>query len=132
MERWIIAVFAILGAFFTCAFGGAVIAELVGFWELPPTGFSAAFVVVSLAYIAVPSGKSVTTIFVFLLGGVLAWVFLEPSYYPGTYPDRAYQKTHLPFIASMIGGVIPLAIVLLPTEGFRTRPNPALNQKQKG
>lgn len=117
MQRWVLAAFAVFGAFIACSFGGAVVASLVGLWDLPVAGFFAAFAVVAVTYLAAPArGRELAGV-VFLAGCAAAWWLLEPSFYPESYASRAYQPTHLPFLASLAGGAVALAVCVFPFRG---------------
>jgi hypothetical protein len=110
------ATFAIFGAFIACGFGGAGVSHLLGLWDLPIAGFFAAFAAVSMTYLSVPSKNSIFAAIAFLLGCILAWVILEPSSYPESYPSKAYQPTHLPLIATVTGSIVALGIFLFPDQ----------------
>jgi hypothetical protein len=110
MSQWIISLFSIVGAFFLSGIGGAFIADAFNFWTLPISGFCAAFAVISVAYFAVPKLTSLILTGLFIAGSALAWLMLEPSYYPEHYSELAYQSTHIPFIATISGGAIALVI----------------------
>jgi len=114
MIKWATFVFAVIGAFFLCGIGGAVTAEWLGLWVLPVAGFCAAFGVVSLAFVSAPAKRSEVAITVFVAGALLAWFLIEPSWYPEIYEEKAYQSTHFPFLVTILGGVVALAIALLP------------------
>ena len=45
-------------------------------------------------------------------GALLAWLVLEPSFYPDMerYGALAYQPTHLPVIATYSGGIVGLLV----------------------
>jgi hypothetical protein len=109
--QWIIALLAIAGAFFIAGIGGSTASNILGYWDLPVAGFCAAIAVVLTTYFAVPSRKFVLAICAFLAGALVAWRFLEPSWYPENFGKLAYQDTHLPLIATYAGGAIGLVIV---------------------
>jgi hypothetical protein len=92
-----------------CGIGGAVIANVAGFWGLPTAGFCAAFSVVSVAYVSAPKFNNQVAIGVFVLGAIVAWFLLVPSYYPGNYD----KSSHAPILATILGGVIALFITTL-------------------
>ncbi|GLQ30909.1 hypothetical protein [Litoribrevibacter albus] len=114
MERWFTAFFATLGGFFFCGLGGSLIADLSGFWHLPVAGFFAAFGTVTLAYFSVPNYKDKIAYGILLVGSMLAWLLLEPSNYPSSYEDKAYQPTHIPFLVTVIGGIVALVLCVFP------------------
>ncbi len=114
MSQWVISAFAISGAFFLCGFGGALIADLTGLWDKPLAGFFAAFGVVSIAYLSAPSKNREFSLLVFIVGCLCAWFLVGSSWYPESYPSKAYQPTHLPFIVTVLGGLVSLAICLFP------------------
>jgi len=113
LKQWTLSIFAVLGAFFVAGIAGSLATDLLGFWPLPGAGFSAALAVVVTTYFAVPSRRILFSWGVFVVGAIAAWVLLEPSFYPETrrYGALAYQATHLPVIATYVGGVIGLALV---------------------
>lgn len=104
MSKWALCIFAVAGGFFTCGFGGAFIASYFGLWDLPIAGFCAAFAVVSLAYASAPTHNNIAAIVSFAVGAVLAWYFLESSFYPESYQELAYQQTYVPLFSTLVGG----------------------------
>lgn len=93
---------------------GAVATDLAGFWHLPGAGFSAAFAVVVVAYLSAPSHKLHAATAFLLVGAAIAWLLLEPSFYPKSYGDHgAYVRTHLPVIATYVGGLFGLLAAAL-------------------
>lgn len=113
MTKWVTFIFAVIGAFVACGVGGIVIAWILGSWEIPIAGFCAAFGTVAIAFVSAPSHRTLATFAVFFVGAVLAWFMVEPSWYPQAYADNAYQPTHMPFIVTVSGGLVSLAIALL-------------------
>jgi hypothetical protein len=113
LKQWILTVLAVLGAFFVAGIAGSFATDMFGFWHLPGAGFFAALAVVVTTYIAAPSHKFLVTCSAFAVGAIAAWILLEPSSYPETerYEALAYQSTHLPVIATYIGGIVGLAVV---------------------
>ena len=109
-QSWLIAAFAVIGAFALCGLGGAVIAEAFGIWSTPVAGFTAAFAVVAVAYLATPNFQRQSTILVFAVGCLAAWGLLGDLVYPGTY-----ETTPLPFLITVAGGVIALIICVTPS-----------------
>lgn len=114
MRKWSIAVFAVIGAFFSFGIFGAGVASLLGVWETPVAGFFAAFGVVVVTYISVPSRSRISAATVFLVGCAVAWTVLEPSSYPELYERKAYQPTHLPLVITLLGGVTAFGVCVLP------------------
>lgn len=110
-RQWILAVLAVAGAFFLAGIGGSAATDMLGYWHLPGAGFCAALAVVLTTYFAAPSHKLVLAGCAFLAGALVAWRFLEPSWYPENYEKLAYKDTHLPLIATYVGGVIGLVVV---------------------
>lgn len=109
--RWGLAFLAVLGGFFAAGVLGALATEFAGFWHLPGAGFSAAFAVVVVAYLAAPSHKRLASTVALVLGAAVAWVLLEPSFYPESYGERgAYEPTHLPVIATYAGALLGLLV----------------------
>jgi hypothetical protein len=105
--KWALAILAVLGGFLLAGISGKVLTELAGFWGLPGAGFSAAFAVVLVTYLAAPSHKLLSSAIALILGAVAAWLVLEPSFYPESYGEQgAYQPTHLPIIATYVGGIL--------------------------
>ena len=117
--KWLVAGLTVLGGFLVAGVAGAFAASLLGFWHLPGAGFSAAAMVVLIAYLMAPKHKLLAACAVLAVGAIAAWVILEPSWLPESYGDRgAYQPTHLPIIATYIGALIGLAIVLVLRRGL--------------
>lgn len=109
--KWTLALLAVLGGFIVAGTLGSIATDLAGFWHLPGAGFSAAFAVVVVAYIAAPSHKLLCATVALLLGAIAARLVLEPSWYPESYGERgAYQPTHLPIIATYAGGLLGLIV----------------------
>lgn len=111
--QWSLAVLAVIGAFLVAGVSGALATEMLGFWHLPGAGFLAALAVVVTAYLAAPRRRTLFSCAAFLIGAIAAWILLEPSSYPDSqrYGELAYQPTHLPVVATCIGGIIGLAII---------------------
>jgi hypothetical protein len=109
--KWTLAVLAVIGGFLVAGIAGGLMAEILGFWDLPGAGFCAAFAVVVVAYLAAPSHKFSFAIAALAVGAVAAWLILIPSYYPESYGDRgAYQPTSLPIILTYAGGIVGLVV----------------------
>jgi len=119
--KWILAIFAVLGGWLSGGIAGIIAAGLAGFWDRPIGGFGAAFVTVVVAYLAAPNHKLLSASVVLVLGAVLAWLALEPSFYPKSYRGSAYERTHLPIIATYMGAVLGLALVV--TLNWRAGPD---------
>ena len=113
LMHWSLAVLAVLGAFFVAGITGSLATDMLGFWHIPGAGFMAALAVVLTAYVAAPRRKTLFSCGAFVVGAIAAWLLLEPSSYPESqrYGDLAYQPTHLPVVATYIGGVIGLALI---------------------
>ena len=114
-ERWFLAFLAVAGAFFIAGVTGSIVTDLAGFWHLPGAGFAAALAVVMTTYVAAPSHKFQASCLALVVGALAAWFLLDSSWYPETdrYDGLAYQETHLPFIATFIGGILGLLLVTL-------------------
>jgi hypothetical protein len=50
---------------------------------------------------------------VFIAGAFAAWWLLEPSWHPENYREMAYQRTHLPLVATYAGGLVAVAAVAI-------------------
>ena len=113
LKPWIFAFLAVAGAFFLAGFMGSLVTDILGFWHIPGAGFAAAFVVVVTTFFASPTRKFQLSCLALVVGGITAWIILEPSWYPEMerYGSLAYQPTHLPFIATLIGGILGLLFV---------------------
>jgi hypothetical protein len=113
LRQWSLAILAVVGAFFIAGVSGSLATDALGFWHLPGAGFCAAFAVVVTTYFAAPSHKIPFSSGAFVVGAIAAWVLLEPSSYPEMqrYGDLAYQPTHLPVVATYIGGIVGLALI---------------------
>lgn len=127
--RWVLALLAVLGGFAVSGMLGGLASDFAGFWHLPGAGFSAAFAVVVVAHLAAPSHKLPVAIAALIFGAIAAWLLLEPSFYPESYSNRgAYEPTHLPIIATYIGGLLGLLVAAIigrlagPNNSFN--PNP--------
>ena len=113
MSKWIICLFAVAGGFIACGIGGAVISSFLGLWELPTSGFCAAFAVVALSYVSAPAHNKAAAVISFAIGAVIAWKVLEPSFFPEAYEGLAYQKTYIPIVSTLTGGLLALAIIFV-------------------
>ena len=127
--NWIMAAFAVVGGFVVAGVAGSVLTDFAGFWHLPGAGFSAALATVALAYLAAPNHKLSCAFGALIIGAAVAWYVLEPSWLPENYGDRgAYEPTHLPIIATYVGGVVGLLLVALyrrwagPNNSFKPKP----------
>ena len=123
--KWLVTVLAIVGGFLISGIVGGLVTDALGFWGQPGEGFSAAFTVVVVAYIAAPNSKFVAACVALLVGAIVAWLLVEPSWFPESYRDgRAYQSTHLPIAATYIGGILGLLVVAV--HNFAAWPNKPL------
>lgn len=113
IELWMICIFSVIGSFVLCGIGGAGIAYVFGWWGKPIAGFTAAFGWVSMTYLTAPVSKKMVTFISFLAGAVLAWYVLEPSYIPNNHNGSGYQRTHIPFIVTVVGGLVPIMVCFL-------------------
>lgn len=113
LHRWILPILAVFGSFFIAGIAGSIVSDMLGYWDTPGAGFCAAFAVVLTTYFAAPDRKFVNACLAFALGAVAAWFFLEPSWYPEHYRQRAYEPTHLPLFITYLGGAIGLAIAAI-------------------
>ena len=115
LKQWTLAFLAIAGAFFLAGVAGSILADLLGFWHLPGAGFAAALAVVLTTHAAAPNHKLQLSCLALGVGAIAAWIILEPSWLPET--ERcgalAYQPTHLPVVATYVGGVLGLLFVWL-------------------
>jgi hypothetical protein len=110
LDRWILLILAVFGSFFIAGIAGSIVSDMLGYWDTPGAGFCAALAVVLTTYLVAPDRKFVSACRAFAIGAVVAWFFLEPSWYPEHYLQRAYEPTHLPLIVTYLGGAIGLAI----------------------
>jgi len=107
--QWLLTPLAVLGACVLAGLSGSMASSLAGFWHLPAAGFSAAFAVVLVAYLAAPRHRLASALVALTAGALVAWVLLEPAFYPESYGARgAYQPSHLPLIATCLGGLAGL------------------------
>ncbi|WP_188981958.1 hypothetical protein [Pseudomonas matsuisoli] len=112
--KWTLALPAILLGLVIAGEIGVGSASTLGLWNLPVAGFSAAFAVVVVAYLASPSHKRTATVVAFTCGAIAAWMLLEPAFLPENYgAGRAYQPTHLPIIFTYAGGLLGCLVALL-------------------
>jgi len=109
--KWTMAFLAVAGAFLIAGIAGGLAADSLGFWSTLGAGFAAAFAVVLVAYFSAPAHKLSVAIAAFVVGAIVAWSLLEPSFYPESYRERgAYQLTHLPVLATYLGGLLGLLV----------------------
>jgi hypothetical protein len=112
--RWALAVALVLVAFIVAGVSGAFLAQVLGLWSYPVAGPIAASAVVLAAYFSAPTRKLLAALVALLAGAIAAWFILEPSWYPENYGSpRAYQLTHLPLVATYLGGIASLLFVAL-------------------
>ena len=112
--RWALTLLAVFCSFVIAGIFGGIAAGLSGLCSLPGAGFSAAFSVVVVAYLSAPNHRFRTATVALILGVVVAWLLLEPSFYPESYGEReAYQLTHLPVVATYLGGLLGLLVSAL-------------------
>ncbi|WP_022972460.1 hypothetical protein [Xanthomonas maliensis] len=113
IQRWITAVLIVLGGFLLAGVLGGLVTAIAGRWPIPGAGFCAALTVVVLAHMAAPAHKLGAALGVLVVGSGLAWLLLEPAFYPESYRGRgAYQPTHLPIVATYAGGLVGALLVL--------------------
>ena len=115
LRDWILAPISVVGAFFLAGLAGSFIGDRSGIWNLPVAGFCAAFAVVVTAYFAWSKHKFRAACIALLVGAFVAWIFIEPWWYPPTerYGDLAYQTTHLPYLVTLAGGFLGLLIAFV-------------------
>ena len=116
-EKWIISGFAIIGAFLSVGIGAYGIASIFSIWTTPYAGFSAAFGAVYIAGITAPKNFKAYSIFVFILGILIAYLALHNYTYPESYTGKEYQPTLIPLIATLFGGILGLIINLVFLKG---------------
>jgi hypothetical protein len=114
IQQWTISFFAVFGAFFLCGIFGSALASLLGLWDQATSGFFAAFGVVNMAYLSSPNRNKQYSVIVFLLGAICAWLLIGDSWYPESYTEKAYQSTYLPFLITLLGGLLPLVVIFYP------------------
>lgn len=112
-SKWFIALLAVAGAFLISGLIGSFVADFLWAWSLLGAGFFAAFSLVCVAYLAAPDHKLIFSVMNFVLGAVVSWLFLEPSWYPESHATMAYHPTHLPLVITYLGGVLGLLFVAL-------------------
>ena len=115
IERWLLSLFAVLGAFVFCGLGGAVLADVIEVWQTPVAGFCAAFAVVAVAYLSAPARAKGYALGIAVVGTVIACLILRDQVYPETYGELAYQTSWIPLISTIAGGLAALVIVLFPS-----------------
>lgn len=114
IQKWLLSIFAIIGAFFTCGLGGAFLAESLNIWSVPVAGFLAAFSVVTVAYLSAPLNPRAFASAVFVVGASIAFYLLNDEVYPDSYQERAYLHTWLPYLTTLIGGLVSMVIIFYP------------------
>ena len=115
LRDWILAPISVVGAFLVAGMAGSFIGNHSGIWDLPVAGFCAALAVVVTAYLAWSRHKFKAACIALLAGAFVAWIFIEPWWYPETarHGDLAYQTTHLPFLVTLSGGFLGLLIAFV-------------------
>jgi hypothetical protein len=108
--RWAMVVFAVLGTFFGLGIATLFVADFFGLLVKPVSGFVAAFAVVLVTYLTAPSHRMTAAIVVLVLGAIISWDLLEPSFYSEPYPGKQYQTTHIPIIMTWLGGALGLGL----------------------
>ncbi len=117
IKKWTISLFSVFGAFFFGALAFSAVPDILGMWHLPAMGFGAAFMTVLISFISAPKFEYIYTTINLIIGAVIAWFLLEPSYYPESYgEDIAYQQTHTPIIATYTGALIAYLVCLAITK----------------
>lgn len=114
-KSWFLMVLVTVGTFVIATIVGFLLAAFLGIWPEPAAGFLAAFLVVFMASFAAPSHKPLSAILTFAIGAAAAWYLLEPSFYPESFPDKAYQATHMPWLMTCSGGILGLLVAILTT-----------------
>ena len=104
--QWIKFVFIILFVFFAGIFIGTFLSNLLGLWDEPYSGFLAAILVVGVGFKMAPIYKMQIATCILILGTLIAWQLLEPSSYPENYGNKSYQLTHIPFLYTLLGGIL--------------------------
>ena len=127
--RWSLMVIAVIASFVVAGIVGAFVADMLGLWFLPTIGFIAAFAVVLATYLSAPRRKFTSSVVAMLIGAVVAWLLVEPSYYPASYGESlAYEPTHLPIVVTYAGGLLGLLVSALlnrwvgPNSSFKPTP----------
>ena len=127
--RWFVMLTIVIFSFAAAIFLGALLASALGLWYRPTIGFVAAFTVVIAAYLSAPTHKLVSSAVAMLIGAVVAWLLVEPSYYPASYGEAlAYEPTHLPIVITYVGGLFGLLVSALlnwwvgPNNSFKPTP----------
>jgi hypothetical protein len=110
--KWALVLAAIVISSVVAAISAEFVAQAVGLWSTPASGFCGAFVGVLVAYLAAPSQKMWVAITAFVVGAVVAWHGLEPAWYPQGYGENTYQPTHFPVIVTYLGGILGIGVSL--------------------
>ncbi len=118
-RNWLLSIFSILGAFLAGGVIGSLAVEAIDIWHQPGMGFGAAFAVVIMAYISAPNYKIIFTSIIFAIGAIISWQIMEPSYLPESYKELAYQKTHIPIIATYTGAFTAYLICLVLAKKYK-------------
>lgn len=121
MERWVIACIAVVGALVIGGVAGSFVAGALRVWDMPVGGGFAAFSVVSVAYVAAPNRKRAFSALCLVLGAAWAWHLIGNEWYPESYEGLAYEPTHLPFAATVFGGILGLVTTWTAGEWQRRR-----------
>lgn len=114
IEQWLVSIFAIFGAFILCGFGGLLISNLINTWEVPTTGFFAAFGVISIAYLSAPANKIKYVLAWYIGGAFLSLFVITQLIFPTTKGESIYSIYGIPFIATLGGGGLALLICMWP------------------
>ena len=110
---WLRAMLAVAGAFFVAGICGAFVAGRLNLWATPIAGAVAAFAVVSSAYLFAPSHRRRSAVVVFVVGAAAAWYFVGNSWYPESYREQAYLRSHAPFACTLAGGLVGVLFALI-------------------
>jgi hypothetical protein len=110
LRQWILATLAVIAIFFIVGIAADIATGALGYWHVLGAGFFAAMAVVVAAFVFAPSHRFTCASYAFAIGAAVAWYSLEPSWYPEDYGIRAYQPTHLPVLATYLGGAIGLTL----------------------
>lgn len=84
-------------------------------------GVAAAVWVAAGTWVA-PRRRAAVAVLLYVAGACLAWVALRNWYFPEGYP-RAYQRSRVPLVLTLIGGLLGTALVMV--KQWRTSQNAA-------
>jgi len=97
--------FALIGIFVVSAVAASMIPSPFSSWLEPFVGPVCASIQIIAAFGMAPSRPRTVGAVTLVVGGLVAWWLLHNAYFPEFHP-RAYQRTLMPFYATLTAGVL--------------------------